>query len=100
MSAATTYFSHPPNVPPRSPIEIPPETRKRLIRGLDGWHFEPHKLPDEEVLFCAQILFESLFQIENMQNDTGVSLSQCHTCLVTFHVPTHALMTQMTYQSS
>ncbi|KAG8216928.1 hypothetical protein J3R82DRAFT_7204 [Butyriboletus roseoflavus] len=56
------------------PIEIPPETRTRLIRGLDSWHFEPHKLPDEEVLFCAQILFESLFQMENMQNDTGVSL--------------------------
>ncbi|KAG9309586.1 hypothetical protein JVU11DRAFT_10567 [Chiua virens] len=58
-----------------SPIEIPPETRRRLIRRLDSWHFEPHKLPDEEVLFCAQILFESLFQIENMQHDTGVSLS-------------------------
>ncbi|KAF8556827.1 HD-domain/PDEase-like protein [Imleria badia] len=58
-----------------SPIEIPPETRRRLIRALDSWHFEPHKLPDEEVLFCAQILFESLFEIENMQNDTGVSLN-------------------------
>ncbi|KAH0826694.1 hypothetical protein J3R83DRAFT_5086 [Lanmaoa asiatica] len=56
------------------PIEIPPDTRKRLIRGLDSWHFEPHKLPDEEVLFCAQILFESLFQIEHMRSDTGVSL--------------------------
>ncbi|KAF9233200.1 hypothetical protein BU15DRAFT_54219 [Melanogaster broomeanus] len=59
-----------------SPIEIPLETRARLIRALDTWHFEPHMLPDEEeVLFCAQILFESLFRIDNMQNDTGVSLS-------------------------
>ncbi|KAG6377355.1 hypothetical protein JVT61DRAFT_15150 [Boletus reticuloceps] len=58
-----------------SPIEIPPETRKHLIRRLDSWHFEPHKLPDDEVLFCAQILFESLFQMENMQDDTGVSLN-------------------------
>lgn len=85
-SSFTTRFSHLFNVCARSPIEIPPETRKRLIRGLDSWHFEPHKLPDEEVLFCAQILFESLFQIENMQNDTGVSLSQFHVCLVAFHV--------------
>ncbi|KAF9225714.1 HD-domain/PDEase-like protein [Gyrodon lividus] len=58
-----------------SPIEIPAETRTRLIRALDSWHFEPHKLPDDEVLFCAQILFESLFRIDKMQNDTGVSLS-------------------------
>ncbi|KIJ62183.1 hypothetical protein HYDPIDRAFT_176703 [Hydnomerulius pinastri MD-312] len=58
-----------------SPIEIRPDTRTRLIRALDSWHFEPHKLPDEEVLFCAQILFESLFRIDGMQNDTGVSLS-------------------------
>lgn len=93
-------FLTPPNVSSRFPIEIPPETRTRLIRGLDSWHFEPHKLPDEEVLFCAQILFESLFQMENMQNDTGVSLSQCGMRLVAFHVPPHALMTQMTYQSS
>lgn len=74
--ASAARFLHPCLVSPSSsPIEIPPETRKRLIRGLDSWHFEPHKLPDEEVLFCAQILFESLFQIENMQCDTGVSLS-------------------------
>lgn len=93
-------FLTPSNVSSRFPIEIPPETRIRLIRGLDSWHFEPHKLPDEEVLFCAQILFESLFQMENMQNDTGVSLSQCGMRLVTFRVPPHALMTQMIYQSS
>lgn len=93
------WLSHPVQCISRSPIEIPPETRKRLIRRLDGWHFEPHKLPDEEVLFCAQILFETLFQMENMQNDTGVSLSQCHMCLVTFHVPHALMLTQMTYQS-
>lgn len=90
----------PADISSRFPIKIPPETRTRLIRGLDSWHFEPHKLPDDEALFCAQILFEGLFQMENMQNDTGVSLSQSAICLVTFHVPPHALMTQMTYPSS
>ncbi|KIK96208.1 hypothetical protein PAXRUDRAFT_138985 [Paxillus rubicundulus Ve08.2h10] len=58
-----------------SPVDIPLETRTRLIDALDSWHFEPYKLPDDEVLFCVQIIFESLFQIENMQKDTGVSLS-------------------------
>ncbi|KAL4079509.1 hypothetical protein J3A83DRAFT_1110620 [Scleroderma citrinum] len=58
-----------------SPVEIPPETKSRLILMLDGWHFEPHKLPDEEVLYCAQLLFESLFRIRGLQQDIGVSLT-------------------------
>ncbi|KAG1753517.1 uncharacterized protein EDB91DRAFT_401488 [Suillus paluster] len=57
-----------------SPIVIPPHTRAHLIEYLDSWHFEPHNLPEEEVLFCAQILFESLFRIEHMREDIGVSL--------------------------
>jgi len=65
----------------RSPIEIPPETKSRLILALDGWHFEPHKLPDEEVLYCAQLLFEALFRKHGMYQDTGVSLSQSSTCI-------------------
>ncbi|KAI6044001.1 hypothetical protein EDC04DRAFT_501544 [Pisolithus marmoratus] len=58
-----------------SPIQIPPETRLRLIGTLDGWHFEPHKLPDEEVLYCAYILFESLFRRAGMHHETGVALT-------------------------
>ena len=50
--------------------------RSRLILFLDRWHFEPHKLANEEVLFCAQFLFETLFRIQGMHRDTGVSLSQ------------------------
>lgn len=57
-----------------SPIVIPPHTRAHLINSLDSWHFEPQNLPEEEVLFCAQILFESLFRIELMREDIGVSL--------------------------
>lgn len=57
-----------------SPIVIPAHTRAHLIKYLDSWDFEPHNLPEEEVLFCAQILFESLFRIERMREDIGVSL--------------------------
>lgn len=57
-----------------SPIVIPAHTRVHLINSIDSWHFEPQNLPEEEVLFCAQILFESLFRIEHMREDIGVSL--------------------------
>ncbi|OJA20225.1 hypothetical protein AZE42_02123 [Rhizopogon vesiculosus] len=57
-----------------SPIVIPAPTRARLITSLDSWHFEPHNLPEDEVLFCTLILFESLFRIEHMHEDIGVSL--------------------------
>lgn len=59
-----------------SPLDIPPKTRKRLIKSLDTWNFEPHKLPDEEVLFCSVILFQTLFRLEGMQQDAGVSIDQ------------------------
>ena len=48
--------------------------RSRLIKSLGSWHFEPLKLPEEEVLACTYILFESLFCKEGMQEDAGVSL--------------------------
>jgi hypothetical protein len=44
--------------------------------SLDSWNFEPHKLPEEEILPCALILFESLFHVEGMQADVGVSLGE------------------------
>ncbi len=50
------------------------DTRHRLIDALDSWHFEPHKLPEDEVLACTQILFEVLFRIEGMRETVGVSL--------------------------
>jgi hypothetical protein len=52
------------------------ETRSRLIETLDTWHFEPHKLPEEEVLACTLILFETLYRIEGMEEIIGVSLKQ------------------------
>ncbi|EGO03733.1 hypothetical protein SERLA73DRAFT_101986 [Serpula lacrymans var. lacrymans S7.3] len=58
------------------PFVTLPETRCRLIKSLDNWHFEPHRLPDEEVLSCTLILFETLFRIQGMKEDTGVSLNE------------------------
>lgn len=51
-------------------------TRERLIDALDSWHFEPHKLPDEQILACTQLLFEALLRIEGMQIAVGVSISE------------------------
>lgn len=53
---------------------ITSSTRQRLIDGLDSWHFEPHKLPDEDVLACTQLLFEALYRVEGMKESVGVSL--------------------------
>ena len=56
-------------------IGIDDHVRSRLIKSLGSWHFEPLKLPEEEVLACTYILFESLFRMEGMQEDAGISLS-------------------------
>ena len=61
------------------PIEISASTRRRLIESLDNWNFEPHKLPEEEVLCCTQILFETLFRVTGMQDAIGLSLGKSHT---------------------
>ncbi|KAL5522537.1 hypothetical protein ACEPAG_8553 [Sanghuangporus baumii] len=55
---------------------ISPGTRQRLIDILDDWHFEPHKLSDEEIIACTQLLFETLLRIEGMQQAVGVTLEQ------------------------
>ena len=55
-------------------IVIEDDVRERLIDSLGSWHFQPLKLPEEEVLACAYILFESLFRLEGMQEDAGISL--------------------------
>lgn len=55
-------------------------THERLIHSLSSWHFEPHKLPEEEVIACSYILFEALYRIENMQETVSVSLSEYLSC--------------------
>ncbi|KAF7798462.1 hypothetical protein EIP86_009683 [Pleurotus ostreatoroseus] len=55
-------------------IVIEDDVRERLIDSLGSWHFQPLKLPEEEVLACAYILFESLFRLEGMREDAGISL--------------------------
>ncbi|KAG5646346.1 hypothetical protein DXG03_003669 [Asterophora parasitica] len=56
--------------------ELTLDTRHRLIRSLERWHFEPHKLPEEELLACTLILFEALYRIEGMEEAIGVSMKQ------------------------
>lgn len=58
------------------PLVIPDATRGRLLESLDSWTFEPNKLPEEEVLACTYILFESLMCREGVQADTHMSLSE------------------------
>jgi len=59
----------------RIPAATPDAVRSRLIRSLSRWHFEPQKLPDEEVLASTLILFESLFRIEGMADVIPVDMS-------------------------
>ena len=57
------------------PTGLSTETRFRLIQSLESWKFEPHKLPEEELLACTLILFEGLYRIEGIEEAVGVSLS-------------------------
>ncbi|EMD35295.1 hypothetical protein CERSUDRAFT_116097 [Gelatoporia subvermispora B] len=69
------------------PVQSPPfmqmdeHTRCRLIQSLCNWNFEPHILPDEEVIACSYILFEVLYRIEGMQDAVGIPLSSIATFL-------------------
>ncbi|KAJ7665998.1 hypothetical protein DFH06DRAFT_264636 [Mycena polygramma] len=57
--------------------DLPPETRASLIASLEGWNFEPSKLPSEDHLAaCAVLFFEALFRIEGMEEAVGISLTQ------------------------
>ncbi|KLO19373.1 HD-domain/PDEase-like protein [Schizopora paradoxa] len=77
------------------------DTRHRLIDALDSWHFEPHKLPEDEVLACTQIIFEVLLRVEGMRETVGVTLDQLSVFLIhlrqayratnTYHNFQHAL---------
>ncbi|KAI9066828.1 HD-domain/PDEase-like protein, partial [Trametes sanguinea] len=62
-------------------VDLEPSTRERLIHSLGSWHFEPHKLPEEEVIACSYILFETLYRIENMQETVSVPLGYIATFL-------------------
>ncbi|PPQ96139.1 hypothetical protein CVT26_004774 [Gymnopilus dilepis] len=59
-----------------TPPPVPENVRTRLIWQLDKWHFEPHKLPDEEVLACTLLLFEALFRVEGMEEVIPLSMDQ------------------------
>lgn len=50
------------------------ETRTKLVELLNTPAFEPHKLLPEEVLMCSLMLFETLFQVDGLQEAAGVSL--------------------------
>ncbi|PFH50597.1 hypothetical protein AMATHDRAFT_60699 [Amanita thiersii Skay4041] len=56
--------------------DLTPETRSRLINNLDRWHFEPHRLPEEQLVACTLLLFELLFRIEGMKDVIPVSMQQ------------------------
>ncbi|KAF5379076.1 hypothetical protein D9615_005977 [Tricholomella constricta] len=59
-----------------APPDLSLDARRRLIRSLERWHFEPHKLSEEELLACTLILFEALYRIEGMEEAIGVSMRQ------------------------
>lgn len=65
------------NQPSSIPISLSESVRSRLIHSLDRWHFEPHRLPDEENLACTLLLFEALFRIEGMQEAVPLTMRQC-----------------------
>ena len=74
------FLPSPPPHSAKSPswVDMDPETRARLIHSLSSWHFEPHKLPEEEVIACSYILFEALYRIEHMAHKVPVSLSKLY----------------------
>ncbi|KAG6849961.1 hypothetical protein H0H93_003150 [Arthromyces matolae] len=56
--------------------DLPLDTRSRLIKSMEKWDFEPHKLPEEELLACTLILFEVLYRVDGMEEAIGVSMKQ------------------------
>ncbi|KAI0295745.1 hypothetical protein BC826DRAFT_269564 [Russula brevipes] len=72
------------------PIEVSFERRAELIRSLDNWHFEPHKLPEHEVLYCSLVIFEALFRLEGILDMVPVSIDQVRDMLFNMrHVYRH-----------
>jgi hypothetical protein len=58
----------------RAPIDVSLERRAELIRSLDNWNFEPHKLPEHEVLYCSLVIFEALFRLDGLLDMIPVSI--------------------------
>jgi hypothetical protein len=58
----------------RGPIDVSSERRAELIRSMDNWHFEPHKLSEHEVLYCSLVIFEALFRLEGLLDTVPVSI--------------------------
>ncbi len=58
----------------RAPIDVSLERRAELIRSLDKWNFEPHKLPEHEVLYCSLVIFEALFRLDGLLDMVPVSI--------------------------
>ena len=58
----------------RAPIDVSLERRAELIQSLDNWNFEPHKLPEHEVLYCSLIIFEALFRLDGLLDMIPVSV--------------------------
>jgi hypothetical protein len=58
----------------RAPIDVSLERRAELIRSLDSWGFEPHKLPEHEVLYCSLVIFEALFRLDGLLDMVPASI--------------------------
>ncbi|KAG8903775.1 3',5'-cyclic-nucleotide phosphodiesterase [Tulasnella sp. 403] len=50
--------------------------RTELILQLSRWNFQPHQLSPDELLECACILFEALFRVKGMQEDSRTTYDQ------------------------
>ncbi|KAF8483483.1 hypothetical protein DFH94DRAFT_818837 [Russula ochroleuca] len=73
-----------------APIDVSFERRAELIRSLDKWHFEPHKLPEHEVLYCSLVIFEALFRLDGILDMVPVSIDQIRDLLFNMrHVYRH-----------
>jgi len=73
-----------------APIDVSLERRAELIRSMDNWHFEPHKLPDHEVLYCSLVIFEALFRLEGLSDMVPASIDQVRDLLFNMrHVYRH-----------
>ena len=58
----------------RAPIDVSLGRRAELIRSLDNWNFEPHKLSEHEVLYCSLVIFEALFRLDGLLDMVPVSI--------------------------
>ncbi|KAF8504419.1 hypothetical protein F5888DRAFT_1605950 [Russula emetica] len=73
-----------------APIDVSLGRRAELIRSLDNWNFEPHKLPEHEVLYCSLVIFEALFRLDGLLDMVPASIDQVRDLLFNMrHVYRH-----------